>query len=89
MTGTLQLLFGALTATIVTSIFLMFLPIMIELKKHKDAGPRLIAEYFVQTGLGTLKNLLNLEEEEPICSQLTFKTVVFPVFISNLEASFI
>jgi hypothetical protein len=89
MAETLQLLFGALTATIVTSIFLMFLPVIIELKKPKDAGPRLIAEYFVQTGLGTLKNLLNLEEEEPLCSQLTLKNMVFPLFISNLEANLI
>jgi hypothetical protein len=90
MTEASQLLFGALTATIGTSVFFMFLPVIVELKKPKDAGPRLIAEYFVQTGLGTLKNsLMNLEEEEPLCNQLTATNVVYPLSISNLEADFI
>ena len=49
-------LFFGLTATICGSISLMFLPAIMELRKPRDAGPRLIIEYNEKIRLDTLSD---------------------------------
>ncbi len=72
------------TAAIV--ILLMFLPAIIELKKPKDAGPRLITDSFAQMRLPSLKTaLFNIEDELKFDSQLILKIGGFLRFIPNLE----
>ena len=62
------------------------LPAIIELKKPKDAGPRLIID-FAQICLSDLKtSLLNIQEDLKFNSQFTSKIRVFLRFIPNLEA---
>ncbi|MCL5949487.1 MAG: hypothetical protein M1490_03305 [Candidatus Bathyarchaeota archaeon] len=64
----------------------MFLPAIIELKKPKDAGPRLITDSFAQMHLSALKTaLLNIEDELKFDSQLSGKIGNFLRFIPNLE----
>jgi len=72
--------------TIVIFVALLFLPAIIELKKPKDAGPRLIID-FGQICLSDLKtSLQNIEEDLKFDSQLISKIGVFLRFIPNLEA---
>jgi hypothetical protein len=80
----LIILITHLIAPAAITITLMFLPAIIELKKPRDAGPRLITPSS-QTRLSGLKILTDAEEEKFI-SPLTLKTSFFPIGISNIEA---
>ena len=86
MIQSLNLLITALIA-ITTVILLMFLPAIIELKKPKDAGPRLITENFAKIGLSTLKiPIINIEDDWKLDIQSTMKIANFLHVIPNLEA---
>jgi hypothetical protein len=66
-------------------VVLMFLPSIIELKKPRDAGPRLI-HASLKTGFANSKNSLMDVEAGLVSGQLTFKGSIFPGFICNIEA---
>ena len=66
-------------------VLLMFLPSIIELKKPRDAGPRLI-HTSLKTGFVNSENSLIDVETGLVSSQLTFKGSIFPSFIYNIEA---
>jgi hypothetical protein len=86
MVQSLETLIVTLIVTSVIFVALLFLPAIIELKKPKDAGPRLICD-FSQILLSYLKiSLLNIEEDLKFDSQFTSKIGVFLRFIPNLEA---
>ena len=86
MIQSLNLLITALIA-IATVTLLMFLPAIIELKKPKDAGPRIITENFTKIGISTLKiPIINIEDDWKLDIQLTMKIASFLCFIPNLEA---
>jgi hypothetical protein len=86
MVQSLETLIVTLVVTIVIFVALLFLPAIIELKKPKDAGPRLIID-FGQICLSDLKtSLQNIEEDLKFDCQLTSKIGVFLRFIPNLEA---
>jgi hypothetical protein len=87
MIQSIETLIVALATTTILSVALLFLPAIIELKKPKDAGPRLITDSFAQIRLSALKTaLLNIEEELKFDSQLVSKIGSFLGFIPNLEA---
>ena len=65
-------------------VLLMFLPSIIELKKPRDAGPRLI-HTSLKTGLVNSKNPLMDVETGLVSGQLTLGSI-FPSFICNIEA---
>ena len=66
-------------------VLLMFLPSIIELKKPRDAGPRLI-HTSIKTGFVNSINSLMDVETGLVSGQLTFKGSIFPSFIYNIEA---
>ncbi len=83
----LNTLIITLLATTIMTILLMFLPAIIELKKPKDAGPRLINENFTKIGLSTLKiPIINIEDDWKLDIQSTMKIASFLHVIPNLEA---
>ena len=60
MVQSLETLIVTLVVTIVIFVVLLFLPAIIELKKPKDAGPRVMTD-FMQIWLNDLKtSLLNV-----------------------------
>jgi hypothetical protein len=65
-------------------VLLMFLPSIIELKKPRDAGPRLI-HTSLKTGFVNSENSLMDVETGLVSSQLTLGSI-FPSFIYNIEA---
>jgi hypothetical protein len=87
MIQSLNILIISLLATTTMTILLMFLPAIIELKKPKDAGPRLIIENFAKIGLSTLKiQIINIEDDWKLDIQSTMKIASFLHVIPNLEA---
>ncbi|MGD0994359.1 MAG: hypothetical protein ABR909_02410 [Candidatus Bathyarchaeia archaeon] len=79
-------LIATLIATIAMIIVLFFLPALIELKKPKDAGPRLIDDNIPKIRIGTLKvPITDIEEEQKFTYQSTTKTADFLYTIPNLE----
>jgi hypothetical protein len=74
----------ALTTTL--SAMLLFLPAIIELRKPKDAGPRLIPDYFVQMRLLSQKTaLFNIDDDLKYDSQIVMIFENFLNFIPNLD----
>jgi hypothetical protein len=75
-----------LTAIATITFLLMFLPAVIELKKPKDAGPRLINDNIAKIRISTLKiPITNIEEEQKFDSQSTINIASFLYLIPNLE----
>ena len=74
--------FAGLTAVICGSISLMFLPALLELKKPKDAGPRVIDEYSEKIGLQALNNL---DEEKPASASSFVDKMFFSSSFKNVE----
>ena len=75
-----------LTAIATITFLLMFLPAVIELKKPKDAGPRLINDNIAKIRISTLKiPITNIEEEQKFDSQSTINIASFIYLIPNLE----
>lgn len=79
-----EVITGILLPTCLLVLF-MFLPSIIELRKPRDAGPRLICTNF-RAGLVNSKNLLIDVEPRFVTDQLTMKGSIFPSFICNIEA---
>jgi len=53
------------TGIVVVTILLLFLPALIELRKPKDSGPRLIMDNFARIRIGAFTiGLVNIEEEK-------------------------
>lgn len=77
------LLVSIVLPIILVSMF-SFVPAFIELKKHRDSGPRLIAG----ESIGALYNLVLVDAEANLKSVIPAPKVhiAFPVFVSNLEA---
>ena len=78
----------SLAIAIVMIISLFFLPAIIELRKPKDAGPRIISDNPAKITRGTLKNptlIIDIEEEQNLTFQSTIKNASFLYNIPNIE----
>ena len=85
----IQSLVSALVVAIAIAVTLLFLPALIELKKPKDSGPRLITKDISRLMLISLHpHVLNIEDEQMLAfdSQLAAKIAGFLCAIPNLEA---
>jgi hypothetical protein len=79
-------LIATLIATTATIIILFFLPALIELKKPKDAGPRLINDNIPKIRISTLKiPITDIEEGQEFTYQSTIKIVGSLYSLPNLE----
>ncbi len=79
-------LIATLIITIAIIIILFFMPALIELKKPKDAGPRLINDNIPKIRIGTLKSpITDVEEEQKFTYQSTTKTVDTLYILPDLE----
>ena len=69
-----------------TFIFIMFLPALFELKKHKDAGPRLIMNDapVMQTKMKAVL-IVNVEEEYGFDQMLVKKMADVMAVLPNIE----
>jgi hypothetical protein len=69
-----------------TFIFIMFLPALFELKKHKDAGPRLIMNDApaMQTKMKAVL-IVNVEEEYRFDKMLVKKMADVMAVLPNIE----
>lgn len=75
-----------LTIGVLTFLFIMLLPSLIELKKPKDAGPKLIADYTFDIRSKTRDILMIDTEEEQGFDQTFIKKVVDIIsFLPNIE----
>ena len=70
-----------------TFIFVMFLPALLELKKHKDAEPRLIMNDapVMQTKIRETILMVNVEEEHGFDKILAKKMADVMAVLPNLE----
>ena len=79
-------LIATLIATIAIVIVLFFLPALIELKKPKDAGPRLINDDTTKIRISSLKvAITDIEEEQEFTYQSTTKTAGSLYALLDLE----
>jgi len=69
-----------------TFIFIMLLPALLELKRHKDAGPRIIADdaHFIQLRIRSMP-LVNVEEEQRFDQVLVKRIADIIAVLPNLE----
>jgi len=75
----------SLATAIAMIIILFFLPAIIELKKPKDAGPRIINDNPAKITLGALKiPIMNIEETQKLTYQ-PIKNATFLYAIPNIE----
>ena len=83
-----QTAFMALILGVSTFIFIMFLPALFELKKHKDAGPRLIMNDapVMQTRMRKAVLIANVEEEDKFDQILVGKIASIMAVLPNIEA---
>jgi hypothetical protein len=64
----------------------MYLPAIIELRKPKDSGPRLINDNIAKIKISALEiPIANIEEEQKFDDQLTIGIASFFFLIPNLE----
>ena len=82
-----QTTFMALILGVSTFIFIMFLPALLELKKHRDAGPRLIMNDapVMQTKKRETVLIVNVEEEDKFDQVLLRKIAGVIAVLPNLE----
>jgi hypothetical protein len=79
-------LFTSLAVAIAMIIILFFLPAIIELKKPKDAGPRIIDDNPAKITLGMLKiPIIDIEERQKLTYQSIIKNAAFLCIIPNIE----
>lgn len=79
--------FFALIVGILAFIFIMLLPALVETKKPKDAGPRIIVENFSLIPEVKGKPLLpNIEDEHKFDQTIIQKVAETLRFLHNLEA---
>ena len=77
---------GSLSAAIAMIIILFFLPALIELKRPKDAGPRIIIDNPAKITLGMLKiPIVDIEERQNLIYQPAIKNEAFLYDIQNIE----
>jgi hypothetical protein len=81
---------NTLTASLATAIamiiILFFLPAIIELKRPKDAGPRIINDNPAKMTLGMLKiPIIDIEEGQRLTYQSAIKNAAFLYTIPNIE----
>ena len=77
---------GSLAAAIAMIIILFFLPALIELKRPKDAGPRIIIDNPAKITLGLLKiPIIDIEERQRLTYQSIIKNAGFLYDIPNIE----
>jgi len=83
LTTFIMLIFG-----VSTFIFIMFLPALLELKKHKDAGPRLIMNDapVMQPKMRETVLIVNVEEEHGFDQMLGRKMADVMAVLPNIEA---
>ena len=75
----------SLAATVTMIIILFFLPAIIELKKPKDAGPRIIIDIPAKITLSMLKiPLMDIEERQNPTYQSIIKNAAF-LNLPNIE----
>jgi hypothetical protein len=80
-------IFFALIVGILAFIFIMLLPALVETKKPKDAGPRIIVENFSLIPEVKGKPLLpNIEDEHKFDQTIIQKVAETLRFLHNLEA---
>jgi hypothetical protein len=77
-----------LTIGVSTLIFIMLLPSLLELKKPKDAGPKIIMAYAydMQTLWKEAMPIIDVEEEPGFDKMLVNKIVDIIAILPNLEA---
>jgi hypothetical protein len=81
-TTLMMLIFG-----VSTFIFIMFLPALLELKKPRDAGPRLIMDTSLVTGSQErMKTLTKMEDDARIDRNLAKKLADIIAVLPNLES---
>jgi hypothetical protein len=81
-----NILVASLATAIAMIIILFFLPAIIELKKPKDAGPRIIIDNPAKITLGMLKiAIIDIEEGQKLTYQSTMKNAAFLYIIPNIE----
>jgi hypothetical protein len=86
MIQNIEILVASLLLTTALSFGLLFLPAIIELKKPKDAGPRLISDSFANMHLDVFReSLINIEDTLEADIQGANKIHDFYSFIQNLE----
>ena len=79
-------LIASLIATIAIIIMLFFLPALTELKKPKDAGPRLINDNSPKIRISTLKiPITDIEEEQKFTYLSTIKIADSLYTLPSLE----
>jgi len=76
--------FSALIMGIATFIFIMLLPALIEVKKPKDAGPRIIENSNIVPQINE-KPLFNMDDEQHFDKKLTQKVAEILSLLHNLE----
>ncbi|MGB9676421.1 MAG: hypothetical protein ACPL0C_04465 [Candidatus Bathyarchaeales archaeon] len=77
--------FSAIMIGIATFIFIMLLPALIEVKRPKDAGPRIIENSGIATQINE-KPLFNMDDEQHFDEKLTQKVAEILNLLNNLEA---
>ena len=84
-----NILIATMIITTAIVIILFFLPALIELKKPKDAGPRLIDNNTPKVRIGALKvPITDIEEEQKFNSQSAIKIEDSLYPLPNLEGQF-
>ena len=78
-------LVASLATAIAMIIILFFLPAIIELKKPKDAGPRIINDNPAKITLGVLIPIIDIEETQKLTYQPKIKNAAFLYAIPNIE----
>ena len=75
-----------LAALIAMIIILFFLPAIMELKRPKDAGPRIISDNPAKITLGMLRiPIIDIEESQNLTYQPMIKNAAFLYNIPNIE----
>jgi hypothetical protein len=78
--------FVLLTIGVLTFLFIMLLPSLIELKKPKDAGPKMIMDYTFDIRSKTQDILMiDMEEEQGFDQTFIKKVVDIISFLPNIE----
>jgi len=76
----------SLAAATAMTIVLFFLPAIIELKKPKDAGPRIIKDNPAKITLGMLKiPIIDIEEKQMLTYQAIIENAAFLYNIPDME----
>jgi len=82
-----NILVTSLATMIAMIIILFFLPAILELKRPKDAGPRIIEDNSAKITLGRLKiPIVDIEEGQRLSYQPVIKNAAFLYNFPNIES---